>query len=247
MNSLPGSGFWIIPARAGFTEQHSELHARAADHPRSRGVYDIETLPHPGLEGSSPLARGLRNAETFKSVGMGIIPARAGFTVRSWRYSSPRSDHPRSRGVYSFLVASVTSRSGSSPLARGLRRWMCPVGRSSRIIPARAGFTIWGSPWAVTPPDHPRSRGVYAERDEVPARRPGSSPLARGLLLHDDSFGAVGRIIPARAGFTGPGSPLGPAGPDHPRSRGVYFRKVQEGEPVIGSSPLARGLRRSPQ
>ena len=29
---------------------------------------------------------------------------------------------------------------------------------------------------------------------------------------------------------------------DHPRSRGVYYKEVVDGQPVIGSSPLARGL-----
>ena len=51
------------------------------------------------------------------------------------------------------------------------------------------------------------------------------------------------RIIPARAGFTRPRVHLGGAGADHPRSRGVYVQRAT-GKPVmLGSSPLARGLR----
>ena len=50
----------------------------------------------------------------------------------------------------------------------------------------------------------------------------GSSPLARGLLVLEDSRGDYGRIIPARAGFTFHGSAT------------HYF--------IDGSSPLARGL-----
>ena len=56
--------------------------------------------------------------------GVGIIPARAGFTTIMLSRRRAPSDHPRSRGVY---VAEET----------------CWVG-TPRIIPARAGFTIPG-------------------------------------------------------------------------------------------------------
>ena len=70
----------------------------------------------------------------------------------------------------------------------------------------------------------------------------GSSPLARGLLGNRLAGGEVGRIIPARAGFTPPlGDPPGPLR-DHPRSRGVYLRLICAGHEISGSSPLARGL-----
>ena len=91
----------------------------------------------------------------------------------------------------------------------------------------------------------------------------GSSPLARGLRPGRWSRGARPRIIPARAGFTGPaywadieagdhprsrgvywtGSGAGPPGRwDHPRSRGVYARPGTGTRSAGGSSPLARGL-----
>jgi len=53
----------------------------------------------------------------------------------------------------------------------------------------------------------------------------GSSPLARGLLVGDTTHVPVGRIIPARAGFT--------------------HEEVQNGADAEGSSPLARGLLRA--
>ena len=72
----------------------------------------------------------------------------------------------------------------------------------------------------------------------------GSSPLARGL--HPWWTGGRSRqgIIPARAGFTRPDNGSAPAVPDHPRSRGVYRYSVPEKITFLGSSPLARGLRR---
>ena len=72
----------------------------------------------------------------------------------------------------------------------------------------------------------------------------GSSPLARGLLWVGNTPRPRGGIIPARAGFTCSPRSCCAAGRDHPRSRGVYS---QVGALMIwrlGSSPLARGLRR---
>jgi len=72
----------------------------------------------------------------------------------------------------------------------------------------------------------------------------GSSPLARGLRRPGPAFVHPRGIIPARAGFTGrlwscQGRPR-----DHPRSRGVYLCTPGCGALKLGSSPLARGLRR---
>ena len=50
------------------------------DHPRSRGVYTrLGAWAHES-DGSSPLARGLHVEGQAGPVGLGIIPARAGFT-----------------------------------------------------------------------------------------------------------------------------------------------------------------------
>ena len=70
----------------------------------------------------------------------------------------------------------------------------------------------------------------------------GSSPLARGLHGQPVYPGPLGRIIPARAGFTF-SCLFGCVWLwDHPRSRGVYRQKVPDCVRVRGSSPLARGL-----
>ena len=71
----------------------------------------------------------------------------------------------------------------------------------------------------------------------------GSSPLARGLQAEAGLEGAAGRIIPARAGFTGAEAKSDAERPDHPRSRGVYSSPSTGPGRLTGSSPLARGLR----
>ena len=90
----------IIPARAGFTKTTPGERARRRDHPRSRGVYACGGCPPQGAAGSSPLARGLPSTAGSAAPGIGIIPARAGFTVPASHGAPPPRDHPRSRGVY---------------------------------------------------------------------------------------------------------------------------------------------------
>ena len=90
----------IIPARAGFTDKWSVVAKVKGDHPRSRGVYSMRSNLTITPGGSSPLARGLRNAQLRRYYRGG--------------------DHPRSRGVYITLKDSLKKIPGSSPLARGL-------------------------------------------------------------------------------------------------------------------------------
>ena len=73
----------------------------------------------------------------------------------------------------------------------------------------------------------------------------GSSPLARGLLVGRFCCFPLCGIIPARAGFTLLRAAPGGSTPDHPRSRGVYQTGHVAKELIWGSSPLARGLRKS--
>ena len=111
------------------------------DHPRSRGVYPGRSSTLPSASGSSPLARGLpfKNLKNGESVG--IIPARAGFTLNHGRSLRRRGDHPRSRGVYAHETVDIFLFQGSSPLARGLLFRSRNEEFIVRIIPARAGFT----------------------------------------------------------------------------------------------------------
>ena len=172
----------------------------------------------------------------------GIIPARAGFTLSSSPRPGGGGDHPRSRGVYAAAYGDGGGRSGSSPLARGLRAAQAARAPGPGIIPARAGFTRPGTHPHAHAPDHPRSRGVYASHTMDDDRVWGSSPLARGLPGPWSPIRSRRRIIPARAGFTRPRArPAGLPG-DHPRSRGVYPAAAPPAGSVQGSSPLARGL-----
>ena len=172
----------IIPARAGFTAKTCLSWTLTRDHPRSRGVYVRAPQTPSQAPGSSPLARGLQTLSVHAQKRLGIIPARAGFTRRLVPARTRRRDHPRSRGVYAFILG----RAGNGP----------------RIIPARAGFTPLSTRPATRSTDHPRSRGVYRPAWRAWGCGMGSSPLARGLPPSHLAVCVSGRIIPARAGFT---------------------------------------------
>ena len=131
-----------------------------------------------------------------------IIPARAGFTVLCYIGTGNWMDHPRSRGVYFVQSFRLGASQGSSPLARGLLRTIRQSGDGGGIIPARAGFTATMGRSGMLRTDHPRSRGVYAREATMVSEPPGSSPLARGLLLLLAHIRVILGIIPARAGFT---------------------------------------------
>ena len=157
-------------------------------------------------------------------------------------------DHPRSRGVYTYITIPVENLTGSSPLARGLLPPTYYVTHTIRIIPARAGFTRRSRMSVDSVLDHPRSRGVYLGVGVSAALGPGSSPLARGLPRCPPS------VSPSLPGS----SPLARGLPrcrrrhpaarqDHPRSRGVYKRSRSHTAQTPGSSPLARGLRYKPR
>ena len=233
----------IIPARAGFTGRWERTSRRGGDHPRSRGVYSLRSSGGRSSRGSSPLARGLPQRLRRRVAAGGIIPARAGFTPFQGGRSSGLRDHPRSRGVYGSVRPSRTMSAGSSPLARGLPGAQGGRSVSRGIIPARAGFTPLAGWVGARDSDHPRSRGVYRNDFDVELPQVGSSPLARGLLVVDAVLNVVGRIIPARAGFTLNLSLSGTRLRDHPRSRGVYVALILSAVTWVGSSPLARGLR----
>ena len=142
VSTVSAGGLGSSPLARGLRVQHPSPRWRRADHPRSRGVYATAFHTVDREDGSSPLARGLLPVDVLHDLGLGIIPARAGFTCWPARSASSWADHPRSRGVYrrSRLILSLIP--GSSPLARGLPDGEGHVPQRSRIIPARAGFTL---------------------------------------------------------------------------------------------------------
>ena len=100
----------IIPARAGFTPAWCRRLPGPPDHPRSRGVYSLNDIFTNLDTGSSPLARGLRLGEFVVALDVGIIPARAGFTLADpWN----PNDEPHYQTAFAFTADLVLAPQSS--------------------------------------------------------------------------------------------------------------------------------------
>ena len=90
----------LIPARAGNTSYHFRRFEGCRAHPRSRGEHAWLPRVSRALWGSSPLARGTHTAISGARRGVGLIPARAGNTIKDIRKNINNGAHPRSRGEH---------------------------------------------------------------------------------------------------------------------------------------------------
>ena len=192
-------------------------------------------------EGSSPHARGTRRMLYLIRLPKGIIPACAGNTVGSSQDSLACRDHPRMRGEHSLSSSSMSFTSGSSPHARGTLLIHSESYTEKGIIPACAGNTVRIARSVVPARDHPRMRGEHLVTLPGAPEPPGSSPHARGTLIH--LFRDVGEkgIIPACAGNTAHWMTVWCGYRDHPRMRGEHGPNTLAIMSHTGSSPHARG------
>ena len=92
------SQFGLIPAHAGKTASQRARADPLGAHPRSRGENEITIDQEKSFDGSSPLTRGKREAETGERVLGGLIPAHAGKTRPDPSTPLAPTAHPRSRG-----------------------------------------------------------------------------------------------------------------------------------------------------
>ena len=93
-------------------------------------------------------------------------------------------------------------------------------------------FTAWA---------HPRACGENFPIGDNAAVAPGSSPRVRGKLLVFLHAIRHRRLIPARAGKTGPPSPPTRPAKAHPRACGENSKAAAIGSRLNGSSPRVRG------
>ena len=110
-------------------------------HPRSRGEHTVLLVKAAQEAGSSPLARGTPEPVTLIVCRPGLIPARAGNTIRKQFQHHGGRAHPRSRGEHVVFKAILPIVSGSSPLARGTPLFLVSDTATGGLIPARAGNT----------------------------------------------------------------------------------------------------------
>ena len=210
-------------------------------HPRACGENSRRRARRARGRGSSPRVRGKLRFGSPRTRRPGLIPARAGKTIRGVRQDHHRPAHPRACGENQQRKPFYTRWWGSSPRVRGkLTDWS--EGRPCRgLIPARAGKTgscsaSWPRRWA-----HPRACGENHLVESMRSGNPGSSPRVRGKLGGGRRHRHRRRLIPARAGKTRrPGRRVGEARA-HPRACGENRPADASNGRVQGSSPRVRG------
>ena len=152
--------------------------------------------------GSSPLTRGIPEVCGADCTRCRFIPAHAGNTKFDGCMPPFPKVHPRSRGEYRGVFFIPFFNTGSSPLTRGILFEKVGAIGVQRFIPAHAGNTCLNSSRTASKKVHPRSRGEYPVRSDLPQSRAGSSPLTRGIRMFTASRIDRNGFIPAHAGNT---------------------------------------------
>ena len=152
----------LIPARAGKTGMSPTSSGGWRAHPRACGEnVGLANRKYEG-EGSSPRVRGKRVQVIHHTLVEGLIPARAGKTLRhSNPLLRPRA-HPRACGENLSRPRGWGKSPGSSPRVRGKLSPDEPGEPRRRLIPARAGKTPMTPRPPCTGPAHPRACGENA-------------------------------------------------------------------------------------
>ena len=176
------SAWRFIPAGAGNTLPPGHQPRRTPVHPRWRGEHHHPVTGKQFESGSSPLARGTRQAVNLGGRRGRFIPAGAGNTASKARQGRAQPVHPRWRGEHKIKPVFTDTHSGSSPLARGTLFTRPRPKPSSRFIPAGAGNTSPVPSVMAISAVHPRWRGEHAASVALSCCAGGSSPLARGTL-----------------------------------------------------------------
>ena len=149
----------IIPARAGSSVP---IHFHAPylrDHPRACGEQVLGIIHDPINLGSSPRVRGADEQLDLLLQAGGIIPARAGSSRATMRWTPRTRDHPRACGEQFGLNSIKPLCMGSSPRVRGAGRRGSPWKTRRGIIPARAGSRRPARRRTASARDHPRACG----------------------------------------------------------------------------------------
>ena len=180
---LPAGGGRITPAHAGkrlFILYH---HYILWDHPRTCGEKVMLPLNHSRKAGSPPHMRGKVTLKGLLHRTLGITPAHAGKSERTFADRCNGQDHPRTCGEKSFHSLEESALPGSPPHMRGKDvPWSYNQGLGG-ITPAHAGKSEKPMDRAATTRDHPRTCGEKSWWFCSPSVFQGSPPHMRGKGL----------------------------------------------------------------
>ena len=155
MPGTPG----LIPARAGKTGEACSLSKTVAAHPRAGGENRLRVSNRTTTDGSSPRGRGKLSSAMARYLRVGLIPARAGKTMRIGGVSPVGAAHPRAGGENAVMNHPAADALGSSPRGRGKRLPPQQQRKYLGLIPARAGKTCKKPATGGVGRAHPRAGG----------------------------------------------------------------------------------------
>ncbi len=193
------------------------------------------------MEGSSPRVRGAVIGARAGQRLDGIIPARAGSSLRATTAIPWRRDHPRACGEQPPCKSSSSQAPGSSPRVRGAGTSTNGGHVLAGIIPARAGSSCLCRRHHTRRRDHPRACGEQLRALNKQLYSQGSSPRVRGAAAQTARTCPALGIIPARAGSSLLFFWSHYALRDHPRACGEQFSIRVNAPAQSGSSPRVRG------
>ena len=135
------------------------------------------------LLGSPPRRQGKANWHCVRRPALRITPAHAGKRTRSWRAYGCPWDHPRVGGEKASEESRWWALKGSPPHRRGKDRTIKTIAAFTRITPAWAGKSPWGSGSFLQSQDHPRVGGEKMLDASRALSWVGSPPRRRGKVL----------------------------------------------------------------
>ena len=213
------------PRACGKTASTARTRACSPAHPRACGENSPGRASLVTTPGSSPRVRGKPTRSRPQGLPRGLIPARAGKTLKRLVTQSHAPAHPRACGENGRDFGDPLVRRGSSPRVRGKPA----PGRARRdmegLIPARAGKTSRSVRGCGSGRAHPRACGENVADLEEETSPDGSSPRVRGKPEQVARQRAHPGLIPARAGKTPGRTGRGPAGTAHPRACGENYKR----------------------
>ncbi len=189
-----------IPAHAGEPRCPCPTDTPPKVYPRPRGGARCRVGLPAARYGLSPPTRGSRRSAPTNPVNIRSIPAHAGEPIRPGHRSPEGRVYPRPRGGAQDATSARRKVWGLSPPTRGSRGGSTTSRSRSGSIPAHAGEPESYQNATYQLEVYPRPRGGALDVDPHAGAWKGLSPPTRGSRLHDKTWEAMRRSIPAHAG-----------------------------------------------
>ena len=192
----------FIPVGTGNTDRESVIARNEAVHPRGHGEHEPLAYGQLTVRGSSPWARGTPTNALCSLFIKRFIPVGTGNTKYKGGIRYVWTVHPRGHGEHVSFLCVPLFWVGSSPWARGTRKFASSCFSLWRFIPVGTGNTISSAKSLKLIAVHPRGHGEHAPKVEKQIHTHGSSPWARGTHKGTCQYCGGLRFIPVGTGNT---------------------------------------------